>query len=80
MLAEPLPLDTEGDFSVGDRVSFDYHDGKMHGYIVRFYRDSYLFYDGERCRPYADVVPLWEHRDLKGYGHAVVLSQLTKCQ
>lgn len=69
-------LDTEGGFSVGDRVTFPYHDGLITGYVVRFYRDSYLFYKDGECRPYADIVQCWEKRDLQGYGHAVVLSEL----
>ena len=72
-------LDTEQGFSVGDHVEFDFHGGLQRGYIVRFHRDSYLFYDGETCRPYADIVPIWEKRELQGYGHAVVLSELRHC-
>lgn len=69
-------LDTEDGFSVGDAVEFDYHGGVIRGYVVRFYRDSYLFYEDGICRPYADVVQDWNKRDLQGYGHAVVLDSL----
>ena len=69
-------VDTEGDFSVGDHVQFEFHGGVIDGYIAEFERDSYLFYKDGVCRPFARVVMDWNARHKRPYGHCVLLSNL----
>lgn len=74
----PPTVDTEGDFAVGDYVSFEYHGTMVTGYIAEFERDSYLFVANRQPRPFARVVPDFDKRHLRPYGWCVLIGKLIK--